>query len=583
MKKCLPTLVGLLIVSMCLCFIFYNTCNSAADISAIQGTQRCILARQSSLVSSNRELMPSVNNSSSDVHQEMSTVLSQRSNDSISLPYTSPMQSRDAAIARPTSAELTRAAVLETAQHSMSPSSQTYQSQTPSSVTSPPSWTAVTNPFIAASSTSPSSDSIKRTFIITHSFGGQLTRAVKNMMIQQCWAQSLPNTAAILEPFSSESLLLHTPEIWDSVRSGRMKNAARFSDFFDLKLYNHVSVEDGGVPLVMWEEFLLRAPRQVVVVPTPPASCSLLVNHHLQTILDRDFKAFLKGLQTWNFNIVKVFPINCYNQNRGKKLIEMMSPYLLNSTIAFSSWRNYNVARTWLDLDTRCNISDKYPADRLLPSHKMKMHMKYYRTNILGAEKTIAIMLRVERFLCLKQRSSTRLMDETVDSCLDKTLSLFSQLKQEPIWANSQPFLTLDIGRYGSGIMQSNETVAKFGESLEAVTKSVTALLVKVYNGRWGSIREWEDSFVDATEGITERGYVAMLQRGIAVQSDCLILMGGGSFQEVAANQYLQAHPDPAQQCLHTVCAATAIPTSLEKSQWKNKAPHKAKQKYHKN
>lgn len=562
-------------MSMCLCFIFYNTCNSAADIGAIQGTQRCALARQSSLVSSNRELIPSVNNSSSDVHQEMSATLSQQhSNDS--LPYTSPMQSHDDVLTRPTSAELTRAAVLE---HSMSHSFQTYQSQTPSRVTSPPSWTAVTNPS-AASSTSPSSDIIKRTFIITHSFGGQLTRAVKNMMIQQCWAQGLPNTATILEPFSSESLLLHTPEIWDSVRSGRMKNAARFSDFFDLKLYNHVSVEDGGVPLVMWEEFLLRAPRQVVVVPTPPASCSLIANHHLQTVIERDFKAFLKGLQTRNFNIVKVFPINCYDQNRGKKLVEMMSPYLLNSTIAFSSWRNYNVARTWLNLDTRCNVSDKYPADRLLPSPKIKMHMQYYRTNILEAEKTIAIMLRVERFLCLKQRSSSHLMDETVDSCLDKTLSLFLQLKQEPVWANSQPFLTLDIGKYGSGIMQSNETVAKFGESLEAVTKSVTALLVKVYNGRWGSIREWEDSFVDATEGITERGYVAMLQRGIAVESDCLILMGGGSFQEVAANQYLQAHPDPAQQCLHTVCAATAIPTSLEKNQWKNKAPHK-KQSYH--
>lgn len=581
MKKCLPAVVVVLIVSMCLCFTFYNTCNNP-DIAAIQGTQRCNLARQSSLVSSSRELQPSVNDSlrESDVHQV--TLSQQRSNGS--LPYSSQIQSHDGVLTRPTSTELERAAVDSRPEPAQHPVSQTYQSHTPTNVTAPRSWTAVTNPSAAPSySPSPSSGSVGRTFIITHSFGGQLTRAVKNMMIQQCWAQGLPNTATILEPFSSESLLLHTPEIWDSVRRGRMKNAARFSDFFDLKLYNHVSVMDGGVPLVMWEEFLLRAPRGVVVVPTPPASCSLIANHHLQTVIDRDFKAFLKGLEMLSFNIVKVFPINCYDQNRGKKLIEMMSPFLLNSTIAFSSWRNYNVDRTWLDLDTRCNVSDKYPADRLLPSPKMKLHMQYYRTNILGAEKTIAIMLRVERFLYLKQRSSNRFMDETVDSCLNKTLSLFLHLKQEPVWADSQPFLTLDIGKYGSGIMQSNDTVAKFGESLEAVTRSVSALLVKVYNGRWRSISEWEDSFVDATEGITERGYVAMLQRGIAVQSDCLILMGGGSFQEVAANQYLQAHPDPAQQCLHTVCAATAIPTSLEKSQWKNEAPHKVKQRYHKN
>ena len=401
----------------------------------------------------------------------------------------------------------------------------------------------------------------KRTFIITHSFGGQLTRALKNMMVQQCWAKGLATGAAtIVEPFSSKSLLLHTPAMWDSVEKGQVHNFARFSDYFDLKFYNHVSMERGGVPLIMWEEFLSQAPRQVVLVTTPLASCS---NEHRQNMVDRNFQEFLRGLESLNFKVIKTVPIDCHDHDRGRKFIEVVRPYLKNSTLVFSSWRNYNVVRTWLDVQARCGVSDKAPGGRLRPSSKMEKHMNNYRTRVLAANKTVAIMLRVERFLTLKA-STVRSTNETVDSCLAKTLSVFASLQQQPRWSESQPFLTLDIGRYGSGIMQKTKAVSKFNESLDLVTASVTDLLVKVYGGRWRSIEEWEASFPEATEGIEERGYVAMLQRNIAVSSDCLILMGGGSFQEVAATQYLQAHPDPAQQCLHVVCSATALTTSLE-------------------
>ena len=419
---------------------------------------------------------------------------------------------------------------------------------------------------------------VKRTFILTHTFGGQLTRALKNMMIQQCWAKRLVSSAAtIVEPFSAKSLLLHTPAMWDAVKRGQIHSFARFSDYFDLEFYNRVSMERGGVPLVMWEEFLSQAPRRVVLVTTPRASCS---NDHRKNMVDRSFKEFLRGLESLNFKVVMTVPINCYDENRGRKFVELVSPYLENSTLVFSSWRNYNVVRTWLDVDSQCEVSDKAPGDRLSPSSKMKTHMNNYRTRVLAANKTIAIMLRVERFLTLKL--SSRSTNETVGSCLQKTLSVFSSLQQQPQWSESQPFLTLDIGRYGSGIMQKSTAVSKFNESLESVTASVTDLLVKVYSGRWDSIEEWEDSFAEATEGIEERGYVAMLQRSIAVNSDCLVLMGGGSFQEVAATQFLQAHPDPTHQCLHVVCAATALTTSLQGNTRKKKQmPRLGKHKPH--
>ena len=398
------------------------------------------------------------------------------------------------------------------------------------------------------------------TYIITRTYGGQLTRAIKNLMMQQCWAWGLGMQASIVEPFSSKSLLLHTPALWDALRQGTMVDAARFSDYFDLEFYNHVSAAQRGVPLTIWEDFLTHAPRQAVVVATPMASCEAMQRRGTQSSTDKNFEVFVEGLELLKFQVVKRVVIDCSDSNRGQKLTEELSPFLSNATLVFSSWRSYGVVKTWLSVDSQCDASGKHPAERLAPSSRIQEHMKSYRSNVLRANKTIAIMLRVERFLTLKSSGRS---NETVDSCLRKTLAVYAGLKRQPQWADSEPYLTLDIGRFGSGIMQKEEAVSKFGESLKDVTKLVTDLLVKVYDGRWGSILQWEDSFLEATGGVHERGYVAMLQRGIAVQSDCLVLMGGGSYQEVAATQYLEAHPGPGQQCLHIVCAATALTTSL--------------------
>ena len=398
------------------------------------------------------------------------------------------------------------------------------------------------------------------TYIITRTYGGQLTRAIKNLMMQQCWAWGLGMQASIVEPFSSKSLLLHTPVLWDALRQGTMVDAARFSDYFDLEFYNHVSGAQRGVPLTIWEDFLTHAPRQAVVVATPMASCEAMQRRGTQSSTDKNFKVFVEGLELLNFQVVKRVVIDCSDPNRSQKLTEELSPFLFNATLVFSSWRSYGVVKTWLSVDSQCDASGKYPAERLAPSSRIQEHMKRYRSNVLRANKTIAIMLRVERFLTLKSSGRS---NETVDSCLRKTLAVYAGLKRQLQWADSEPYLTLDIGRFGSGIMQKEEAVSKFGESLKDVTNLVTDLLVKVYDGRWESIRQWEDGFLEATGGVHERGYVAMLQRGIAVQSDCLVLMGGGSYQEVAATQYLEAHPGPGQQCLHTVCSATALTTSL--------------------
>ena len=391
---------------------------------------------------------------------------------------------------------------------------------------------------------------VRRSYMIAMSYESQLTRAIKNLMGHQCWARNLVKEATLVEPFSSDSALLHTPDIWSAVRKDELQYAARFSDYFDLNFYNQASAEQNGAPLIVWEEFLAKAPRQLVVVHTPLASCE-----KLDKTVNLKYLKFIEALEALDFVVVKTVTIDCHNPNRS--LVKELTPYLLTATIAFSSWRNYAIVGTWFKVDPACDTSTKRPAVRLAPSEKIKKHTSDYKAFMLGANKVIAVMLRVERFLTLLNSGLT---NETVDSCLKRTVSLFKFLKGQAQWSDSKPYLTLDIGRFGSGVMQKTPAVSKLGASLEKVTDLVTTTLVDVCDGQWQSIAEWENSFVNVTH-IEERGYIAMLQREIAIHSDCLILMGGGSYQEVAASRYLETHPH--KPCLYTVCSATAIPTSL--------------------
>ena len=52
--------------------------------------------------------------------------------------------------------------------------------------------------------------------------------------------------------------------------------------------------------------------------------------------------------------------------------------------------------------------------------------------------------------------------------------------------------------------------------------------------------------------GMTDRGYVAALQRLLASRVDCMILLGGGDFQAFAVTDYLEYHKI-GKKCVHVI------------------------------
>ena len=170
-------------------------------------------------------------------------------------------------------------------------------------------------------------------------------------------------------------------------------------------------------------------------------------------------------------------------------------------------------------------------------------------------------MLRIERFLM--QQRSQRPVQNNLTSCVKDALDIHDKIREE---RDAGTLLTLDVGRFGSHVMQRSRAVSRLassgGDTMDSITSLAKDTINHIYNGRF-TLKTWEETFVEASGGITEMGYIAMLQRNIATEADCLILMGGGSFQQVAAYQYIKNHPEPSSRCLHIVCVTQSFDNSL--------------------
>lgn len=420
-------------------------------------------------------------------------------------------------------------------------------------------------------STSPVRDGTYN-YIITQTYGGQMTRGIRNMMLQQCWGASLGHTTYIVEPFLSHSNLYHSSSFWTRLDEGKLHEAAKFSEYYDLQYYNEKSLQDKCLGLVTWENFLKDAPRNSVVLVIPEQSCSLGSTKRVPGVkllsncsFTNSFRDFIVGLKKYNFNIVKTVCVHCSQLDSPldiKELHNEISQAGQGISLLINTGRNFAATSSWLRVPKVCRLSENpSTSTRLRPSLLVVNHSQYYKKTIIGHKHVVALMFRIERFLM--QQRSQRTLQNNLTSCVNTALEIHDKVREEK---DAGTFLTLDIGRFGSHVMQHSRAVSRLashgGDTMESITSLAKDTINHIYNGKF-TLKTWEETFVEASNGITEMGYIAMLQRNIATEADCLILMGGGSFQQVAAYQYLKNHPEPSSRCLHTVCVTQSFDKSF--------------------
>ena len=237
----------------------------------------------------------------------------------------------------------------------------------------------------------------------------------------------------------------------------------------------------------------------------------------------------LRLLVARNFCLIKVTSVSNNNIASLSFLRQLRKWASSNATIVVSKFG------PWLQKEKNCQ--NDY-AIRYYPSSRVLTAAKRYKQLYLGVSTSLAVMLRTEHVIHNK-------LD--LPYCLHEVVNVTRKLRGKV--AGGIPMVAVDFGKYGSNTWQW------YGSNNEGVGKMLTIKVLPSLLGKRMSYGEWEKTFSVATNGSTNQGYVAAVQRTIASKANCLILMGGGRYQESVLRDYLKLHPLKQKQCIHFVCA----------------------------
>ena len=354
------------------------------------------------------------------------------------------------------------------------------------------------------------------------------TCAARNLLGLQHWATSL--NFGVVEPFVFQSYFKTSQFSKDK--------ALRLSDYFDINVWNHkvMTTIPNGTALVKWEDFIKKAARQLIVVHVMIGSakatevyvdgdvkggtCSSSRGFTTSTLGKFGFKVIRQVC--FKFYVRSPIPIDEFNKN-------ILGPYDANKvSILFTFVPGVNRARINL-------LEEKYHhkfVDWLKPSKRVIDDAKKYIDMFLDTS-FVAVSLRtVKMAISLRPKHPDDLKEATkvlVGNCIEKIGQILSSI-------SGQHFMTIDIGRFGDPKGRSFMTPT-------TVEKIINKVINVTYHNSWHKA-EWEDTFVKATGGISDSGYIASVQKEIVSHASTLIVAGGGSFQ----NSMLLQHKSQSAQ-----------------------------------
>ena len=357
-------------------------------------------------------------------------------------------------------------------------------------------------------------------FALSLAFHDQQTWACGNLFALQHWAKTVNMT--VLEPF-----LIHTKLKFPANEIG--PSDLPLSRLYDMDHWNEYGRKNGNAPAVPLKCFLRDAPRKLILVYVSGAVrvCKkeeVRRGSHLLT-------------DSFGFKVVRDV---CIGARMGHHIsISEFSQKILGNyssrevTVVFNEWSQHTVGNV-LDMDLAhapMALARELP---LVPSKSIMKDAAQYISRYLE-NKFVAILLRVE-WLGMYSRPSV--YNATLLTCLQKALDHLKTAKDR---TNTRSvFLGMDIGRYGSvTFAPDNYKIAQ-----NVIEKT---FFHSVFSDD-ATILEWERTFEEVSQS-TVPGYIALLQKSIAIQASCLLLIGSGSFQKQTLHQYLSLHSQRSEQC----------------------------------
>ncbi|XP_065907920.1 uncharacterized protein [Dysidea avara] len=381
-----------------------------------------------------------------------------------------------------------------------------------------------------------------RKFVICFSYWEQQTNAVLNLWSFQKWANQSGHFS-VVEPFVSNSVLGFSD---NQLNKHDFTTSLRFRDYFDIERWTNGTAKYSIPPLVSWDNFIQHASKEIIVVLTAfdanPGGyyiggninknyrCSSESRQHIGNI--NSLLSFL-GLK-----VVKTLCYAYYKKTNNKRLSEFNFNLELkrNATILFSFWRGIEPGRITMDEPLLWRQRETDVLSMLFPSPRIMYSSKNYLKSVLNVsfQEYTAIVFR-----SVRRQQEMRASGYSLTKVLESYYKCFSQLPDMLKSLGLKPFLATDLGRFGDQTQQFARNKDLFQRALNAVYSSSKM------------ISEYEEEFIKAADGVTDTGYIGGMQKAIALNAKCIIMMGGFStYQSSIVNHYKSNN----QTCIKYLC-----------------------------
>lgn len=397
-------------------------------------------------------------------------------------------------------------------------------------------------------------------YVLALQYHGQQTAGIRSLLSHQCWVGSSGLSMLVVEPLLRDSYV-------EVIRTqGGLNDAFSMADYFDMEKFESGIRQMSYGRLTSWEDFLENAPRNIIHVQTANAKRWGVVTKQVPKVLwesqgssecyrlSDELEQLKISVVTEDFCIVKV--VKLYTTSIVAFTGEDVRDYLLkgwqesNVTLIFDKWVGaWHIPPTH-EADSACEGAHELALKGSLhPSKKLIETAKVYEQMFSSESKPfkVAVMIRSEHLI---KTIGSQNFQEDFRTCLQEVTDVTYELTSTKV--SSKPFVTVDIGKFGSATFRPFPVpVVEMSrlKALRKIKKTVVAL-----SRRNITFEEWEDSFAQATGGIEDRGYIAAVQRTIASRADCIVLVGGGQFLKLALHMYVKAHPLASERCVHFVC-----------------------------
>ena len=370
------------------------------------------------------------------------------------------------------------------------------------------------------------------TFVLCNSYWEQQINALINMWSLQKWAHKSGNLK-VVEPFAVESVL-EFPAAKD-----HLSDTLRFRDYFDLDHWTRETAKLSIEPLVTWESFVKYANRKVIVAllgyGAKPGG--IFVDDEInkcegcKSAMDTFYSNTSSLFKSLHFEVTKTVCF-AYYKKTDYLTLQKFNSYLLSNnraTIWFGLWQGVASGRVMIrdrTLERTSNGLEKILA-MVQPSPRIIADSRNYVKTILNADfrgYTGILVRSARRFAEMVMRGySSKEVMSYLTNCVEKLNNVLDKS------GSTSYFLGTDIGKFG------DRTAYRLDDNDSA--KLLQQLLQVVYGNK--TIDVYQNEFIQAANGVEDRGYLASMQKTISEQSKCLIVMGGFStFQRSVVLNY---------------------------------------------